>query len=207
MYYIYQHATAAWKNAGEAWEAVSSRIATAWLKIVQRGHRWHGGSRWTSNKYLSLISTYAPTAKAPPDVKTKFVDDFQGTMDSLPTGDIVMVLSDFNARIGKWETEGDVWREVRGLHGIGTCNVAGEWLLELYAVNNLTVMNTWFKRKPIHLGTWMHTATKQTHMIDFVMMRRDQRQLCTNVRVYRSACYWTNHYLVKGKLILDFPRM
>ena len=33
-----QHATAAWKNASKAWEAVSSRIVTARLKIVQCGH-------------------------------------------------------------------------------------------------------------------------------------------------------------------------
>ena len=55
--------------------------------------------------------------------------------------------------------------EVRGL---GTCNEAGERLLELCAINNLTIMNTWFKKKPVHLGTWVHPATKQAHMIDFV---------------------------------------
>ena len=33
-----QHATAAWKNASEAWETVSSRIVTSQLKIVQCGH-------------------------------------------------------------------------------------------------------------------------------------------------------------------------
>ena len=201
-----QHATAAWKNAGEPWEAVSSRIVTARLQIAQRGHRRCGGSRWTSSRFLSLISAYAPTAKAPPGVKAKFVDDFQCTLDALPAGDIVMILGDFNARIGKRESEDDVWREVRGLHGIGSCNEAGEQLLELCAVNNLTIMNTWFKKKPVHLGTWTHPATKQAHMIDFVMMRRDQRQLCTDVRVYRSACCWTDHYLVKGKLMLNFSR-
>ena len=87
---------------------------------------------------MSLISAYAPTAKNPPDVKAKVVDDLQGTLDSLP----VMVLGDFNARIGKWETEFDVWREVREVHGIGTCKEAREQLLELCAVNNLTIMNT-----------------------------------------------------------------
>ena len=66
---------------------------------MQCGHRRHEGSRWTSNKYLSVISTYAPTARAPPDVKAKFVDNLQGTLDSLPTGDFVMVLGDFNARM------------------------------------------------------------------------------------------------------------
>ena len=55
-------------------------------------------------------------------------------------------------------------------------------------------------------GTWVHPATKQTHIIDFVMMRRDQQQLCTDVRVYRSACCWADHYLVKGKLMLCFFR-
>ena len=51
-----QHATAAWKNAGEAWEAVSSRIVTARLQIVQCRHRRCGGCRWISSKYLSLIT-------------------------------------------------------------------------------------------------------------------------------------------------------
>ena len=115
-------ATAVWKNAREA---VSSRIVTARLQIVQRGHRRCGGSRWTSSRYLSLISAYTPTAKAPPGVKAKFVDNLQCTLDALPVGDIVTVLGDFNARIGKRESEDDVWREVRGLHGIGTCNEAG----------------------------------------------------------------------------------
>ena len=34
-----RHATKAWKNAGETWEAVSSRVVTARLKIVGRGRR------------------------------------------------------------------------------------------------------------------------------------------------------------------------
>ena len=48
--------------------------------------------------------------------EAKFVDDLPGTLDLLPSDDIVMVLGDFNAHIGKRETEDNVWREVRGLH-------------------------------------------------------------------------------------------
>ena len=201
-----RYATVAWKKASETWEAVSSRIVTARLQIAQRGCRRCGGTRWTDHRYLSLMSVYAPTAKAPPGIKAKFAADFQRTLDALPVGDVVLLLGDFNAHVGKRSSEDDVWREVRGLHGLGTCNEAGEQLLELCAINNLTIMNTWFKKKAIHLGTWVHPATKQAHMIDFVMMRRDQRQLCADVRVYRSACCWTDHYLVKGKLMLNLPR-
>ena len=51
------------------------------------------------------MSVYVPTAKATPSVKVKFTDDFQRTLDTLPAGDVVMVLGDFNARVGK----DDVW--------------------------------------------------------------------------------------------------
>ena len=159
-----RYATVAWKKAGETWEAVSSRIVTARLQIAQRGCRRCGGTRWTDHRYLSLMSVYAPTAKAPPGIKAKFVADFQRTLDALPVGDVVLLLGDFNAHVGKRSSEDDVWREVRGLHGLGTCNEAGEQLLELCAINNLTIMNTWFKKKPVHLGTWVHPATKQAHM-------------------------------------------
>ena len=147
-----------------------------------------------------------PKPPPPLNVKAKFADDLQRALDTLPAGDIVVMLGDFNAQIGRRESEDDVWQEVRGLHGIDTCNEAGKQLLELCAINNLTIMNTWFKKKQIRLGTWIHPATTQAHMIDFVMMKRDQRQLCTDVRVYRSASYWTDHYLVKGKLMLSFSR-
>ena len=105
---------------------------------------------------MSLISAYAPTAKVPPGIRAKFVDDLQGALGSLPSDDIVIVLGDFNAHVGKRETENDVWKEVRGLHRIGTCNEAGELLLELCAVNNLTIMDTWFQKK---LYTWVHGCT------------------------------------------------
>ena len=154
------YATVAWKKAGETWEAVSSRIVTARLQIAQLGCRRCGGTWWTGYRYLSLMSVYAPTAKAPPGIKAKFAADFQRTLDTLPVGDVVLLLGDFNAHVGKLSSEDDDWREVRGLHGLGTCNEAGEQLLELCAINNLTIMNTWFKKKPVHLGTWVHPATR-----------------------------------------------
>ena len=74
-----QCVTAALKNVGECWEAVSSGIVTAILRIAQRGQRQCAGSRWTSSRCLSLVSIYAPTAKAPPGVKATFADDFQSS--------------------------------------------------------------------------------------------------------------------------------
>ena len=69
-------------------------------------------------------------------------------------------------------------RDVQGIHGIGSCNEDGERFLEFCAVNNLTIMNTWFEKGQVNLGTWTHPATNQSHTIDSVLMRNGQRRLC-----------------------------
>lgn len=78
-------ATLAWKNAGEKWEAISSRVVMATLKAVRsaRGQRQPGGSRETSDISLSVLSAYTPTAKAPPTVKAKFIDKLQDALDRM----------------------------------------------------------------------------------------------------------------------------
>ena len=125
-----RHATMAWKNAGETWEAVNSCVVTARLKVVGRGRMRPGSLRETSNTHMSVVSAYAPIAKAPLGVKAKFFDDLQDTLYHVPAGDVLVVLGDFNARVGTREGDNDVWREVRGKHGVGSCNKAGEGLLD-----------------------------------------------------------------------------
>ena len=61
--------------AGEIWEAVSSRIVTARLKLARLGQRMIGGSRERSHTFVTVISAYAPTPKAPPEVKQQFTED------------------------------------------------------------------------------------------------------------------------------------
>ena len=54
-----ERASAAWREAGEAWEAISSRVVTARLKAMGRGQRRPGGARTTRNSFISVISAYA----------------------------------------------------------------------------------------------------------------------------------------------------
>ena len=200
-----ERATAAWKEAGEVWNAVSSRVVTARLKLVGAGQRKPGGSREKKNTYLSVVCVYAPTAKAPPGIAQKFTEDLQDTVDKIPTSDVLLLPGDFNARVGCSVADGDVWRGVRGRHGVGCCNEAGEKFLEFYAVNQFTIMNTWFTKKSIHLATWKHPATKQSHMIHYVVMRAEQRMLCTDVQVMRGASCWSDHHMVRVKVRIGLP--
>ena len=49
----------------------------------------------------------------------------------------------------------------------------------------------------------MHSASKEFHMIDDVVMRAEQRACCRDVQVVRGANGWTDHKLVRAKLMVD----
>ena len=89
-----------------------------------------------------------------------------------------------------------------GIHRLEERNEAGEEFLEFCASNQLTIMNTWFKKKETHLSTWMHPATKY-HMIDFSVMREGQRMFCKDVKVMRGANCCSDHRLVRDKLRIN----
>ncbi len=61
-----------------------------------------------------------------------------------------------------------VWDGVRGFHGVGKLNEAGEELLAFCAVNELAIMNTFFEKRSIYKHTWQHPGNKKWHCIDYV---------------------------------------
>ena len=70
-------ATSAWKQGGEVWEAVSSRVIMVRLKLLSKGHKSCHGLRTSSQCFLTVICVYAPTAKAPQGIKDKFSCELQ----------------------------------------------------------------------------------------------------------------------------------
>ena len=105
-------------------------------------------------------------------------------------------VGDFNARVGSLKEGREEWKGVIGAHGLGEVNSNGQTLLSFCAKNDLTIMNTCFKKKKWYKGTWQHAGTKKWHCIDYVIMRRAQRRLCTDARVFRGAQCWTDHNML-----------
>ena len=169
------HMTMAWRDAGETWRAVSSRVLTARLKIAgQDVSRSDRQSSRSSPFFMTIISVYAPTHRSAQEKKDEFYADLQETIDSVHVDDVLLVVGDFNARVGsseRWE-DSLMWDGVRGCHGAGKMNESGEALLSFCALNELTIMNTCFEKKNINKYTWQHPGSKKWHCIDYVMMRR-----------------------------------
>ncbi|XP_072166150.1 uncharacterized protein [Diadema setosum] len=54
----------------------------------------------TKKQYATMITTYAPTMTSPDDVKERFYENLQMTISAVPNLDKLIILADFNARVG-----------------------------------------------------------------------------------------------------------
>ncbi|CAG9116303.1 unnamed protein product [Plutella xylostella] len=85
---------------------ISDRVTTLRLKLDR-------------NNYLNVISVYAPTLDKSDDVKDKFYEELSQCLDSINAREQVLLLGDFNARVGR---DYEAWPGVLGRHGVGNMN-------------------------------------------------------------------------------------
>ena len=86
-----------------------------------------------------------------------------------------------------------------GSHGVGDVNDVDHRLLTLMACPQLTVCNTLFPKKRIHMYTWQHPGSQKWHCIDYVFVRQQHRKRCMDCQVMRAAQCSTDHRLVRLK--------
>ena len=153
----------------------------------------------SGNKHATIVSAYAPTMTNPDEVKDKFYDDLDNVISATPRTDKLILLGDFNARVG---TDHQTWEGVIGPEGVGKCNSNGLLLLRKCAEHDLLITNTVFRLPNSNKTSWMHPRSKHWHLIDYVIVRRTDRQ---DVKVTKTMCgadCWTDHRLVVSKLNL-----
>ena len=95
------------------------------------------------NTNLTIISAYAPTMAYSEEEKEVFYQLLSNTLHSVPANDKLLLMGDFNARVGK---SSSAWPTVLGPHGMGKENSNGTLLLTLCSEEELTITNTLFKQ-------------------------------------------------------------
>ncbi|KAI8759576.1 craniofacial development protein 2 [Biomphalaria glabrata] len=109
------------------------------------------------SRYVTIISAYAPTLQAELETKERFYDDLRRVLCKVDTTDKLIIMGDFNARVGN---DYSAWPGVLGRHGIGNCNDNDRLLLELCSEAKLAITNTSFKQKSCFKNTWMYPRPK-----------------------------------------------
>ena len=105
----------------------------------------------SGKQHATILSACAPTMTNPDEVKDKFYDDLDSVISATPRTDKLILLGDFNARVG---TDHQTWEGVIGSEGEGKCNSNGLLLLRKCAEHELLITNTVF-----HLVTRHHRCT------------------------------------------------
>ena len=92
-----------------SWKAVSPRIITARIHLERQ-------------QFVSVVSVYAPTLTSPDEAQIAFYEDLDHTLREIPMADFLILMGDFNARVGR---ESEIWQGSIGRHGIGKMNENG----------------------------------------------------------------------------------
>ena len=155
-------------------------------------------------KFFTIASSYAPTMTNPDEVKDKFYEDLNAIITTVPSDDRLIILGYFNARVGSDST---TWEGVIGQYGVGNCNSNGLLLFQTCTEHGLLITNTVFHLPTHNRTSWMHLHSKHWHLIDYVIIRKKDRQDMWVTRYMCGTECWTDHHLIISKLNLHIqPR-
>ena len=96
---------------------------------------------------IRIIQVYGPTPNA--EEAERFYEDLQDVLELTPKKDVLFIIWDWNAKIGRQEIPG-----VIGKFGLGVQNEAGQRLTEFCQENTLVIANTLFQQHKGSLYTW-----------------------------------------------------
>ena len=150
----------------------------------------------------SVIAVYAPTNEAGNEEETKkYYRALQDCVRKTPNRDMLLVMEDFNARVGN---DTNAWRGTIGRFGPEELNQNQVKLLNFCAFNNLVVTNILFQHRPCHQQTWFHPAdsARLGHMLDYVLVNYCFRSSGLDTRVYKKTYLQSDHRLVVSRVCL-----
>ena len=125
----------------------------------------------------TIIQIYEPTSAASEDDIEDFYGRPQYLIDTVPRGDVLIIMGDWNAKIGDKAVEG-----ISGTHELGDRNETGERMIEFCEANQLIVTNTWYKQPRRILCTWTSPDGLHRNQIDYILIQKRWRSMIKSAK-------------------------
>ncbi|KAK3515943.1 hypothetical protein QTP86_004940, partial [Hemibagrus guttatus] len=100
---------------------------------------------------LNVVSGYAPQVGCELEEKERFWSELDEVMESIPTGERVVIGADFNGHVGEGNT-GD--EEVIGKFGVKERNLEGQMVVDFAKRMDMGLVNTYFQKREEHRVTY-----------------------------------------------------
>lgn len=158
--------------------------------------------RMTNMNTLYIFSIYAPEDCKPEREKESFYDTLHEYLNLVPPDKPVLILGDFNARIGNNIVPG-----IKQRFNEATLNDNGMLLTQFCSDNALRINNTFFEHKMQSKMTWRNTRGSES-VIDYIVSNRSiHPSQILDVRSLNSADIGSDHSLVLCKLRLGLQKV
>ena len=152
---------------------------------------------------LSVIQAYAPHNEREKEEKNLFYEELQQTIDECNRDDILVVMSDFIAKVGG---DNEEYESCMQIHEMEAKNHNAERLCDFAVVAGLVITGTLFQHKDIHKATWVSANRRVKNQIDHLLISRKSRCAVLDDRVQKGADINSDHYLVRIRIRLSLTK-
>ncbi|KAK3512762.1 hypothetical protein QTP70_025113 [Hemibagrus guttatus] len=146
---------------------------------------------------LNVVSGYAPQVGCELEEKERFWSELDEVMESIPTGERVVIGADFNGHVGEGNT-GD--EEVMGKFGVKERNLEGQMVVDFAKRMDMDVVNTYFQKREEHRVTYMSGG--RSTQVDYILCRRGNLKEISECKVVVGESVARQHRMVVSRMTL-----
>ncbi|KAK3507109.1 hypothetical protein QTP70_007817 [Hemibagrus guttatus] len=146
---------------------------------------------------LNVVSGYAPQVGCELEKKERFWSELDEVMESIPTGERVVIGADFNGHVGEGNT-GD--EEVMGKFGVKERNLEGQMVVDFAKRMDMGVLNTYFQKREEHRVTYKSGG--RSTQVDYILCRRGNLKEISDCKVVVGESVARQHRMVVCRMTL-----
>ena len=166
------------------------------------------------NLKVDILSVYAPAlnrSEKNHEIRENFYTKLDCIFGNISNRHIVITTGNFNAKTGR-TFKIKTYQVVIGTYVKGNVNTNGTHLLNFSSINNLKLVNTFFKHRPTHITTWTSPKTprgsrRNSHknQVNYILVRKQKGIRIINAHSYGGIMTPSYHNLVIMSCKMKWP--